>query len=765
MISNFYSITFPMQSFQIERLPYDQEVLRNLRLKYNADNSLFAHSGYIYVSPMGDRRVPGGELMELDVQRDREVVGSLVRHIYFRAFKENYPDIIPLHFYPFRILSRQQRHDLLALALEELGIDPAGLGRGLARKKLIEVQFRDIVSQGTPVLGAVITVRYSWTYDKSFSCESLHADGFNLIGRDVLRLEPLPGLQDVLAPDETLIGRVISISESTATVETNDGMATHLLSELLPKRSRRNIDDILAHYFDDPVVERIRGVIKEKDRSRLDAKRYHEEVSKMAKWIASLQYENRDGFTFYISDKPHVPQPGFRMEAPVFRFDYSPGASGTDVSKGLIQHGPYDSMTFTPKTPRVAILCHRSSRDAFTSLLAKLRDGIPEAANFTGGMIGKYRLQDIAFEAARDFLEVNEYSGDEYEKVIAEYLAKNDGDRRADLILIETKDEFRTYPSGQNPYYRAKARFMMAGIPTQFLKTKTIRQPDTSLRYPIDSIALQAYAKMGGVPFILPAGKNVDREIIIGVGNAVIRSNSYSGNEQDRVVGITTFFKADGEYLFGTRCREVPFSEYFDALLESLRSSLDGVASSYGWRDGDAVRLVFHVFKPMKNVEIEVVSRLVAEYPQYAIKFAFVTISERHPYVLFDEKNQRGRSVRRRTVGTFVPKRMTNWVLDEQSCLVQFSGVDEMISPYHGFSTPVLIRIHEQSTFRDLHAIAQQAFNFAFVSWRSFRPAKEPVTLGYANRISWMLTNLRRVDGWRPEVVNSSAMRGKKWFL
>lgn len=765
MISNFYPITFPMQSFQIERFPYDREVLRNLRLEYNADNSFFAHRGHIYVSPMGVQRVPGGQLTELDVQRDREVVGSLVRHIYFRVFKENYPDIIPLHFYPFRILSRLQRHDLLALALEELGIDPARLGQKLARKKLIEVQFRDILSRGARVLGAVINIRYSWTYDESFSCESLHADGFSLIGRDVLRLEPLPGLQDVLAPDETLIGRIISISRNTATVETNDGMANHPLSELLPKRSRRNIEDILAHYLGEPAAQRIQKSLKDRDRSRLDAKRYHEEVAKMAKQIASLQYENRDGFTFSISDEPHVPEPGFRMEAPVFRFDYSPGASETEASKGLIQHGPYDSLTFTPKTPRVAILCHWSSRDAFTSFLAKLRDGIPEAANFSGGMIGKYRLQDIAFEATRDFLEINEYSADEYEKVAADYLANNDGEHRADLVLIETKDEFKTYPPDQNPYYRAKARFMMAGIPTQFLKTNTIRRPDASLRYPIDSIALQVYAKLGGVPYILPAGKNVDREIIVGVGNSVVRSNAYSGNEQDRVVGITTFFKADGEYLFGTRCREVPFFEYFDALLESLRGSLDDLASSYGWREGDAVRLVFHVFKPMRNVEIEVVSKLISEYPQYAIKFAFVTISEQHPYILFDEKNQRGRSVRRQTMGVFVPKRMTNWVLDEHSCIVQFSGVDEMISPHHGFSAPVLIRIHEQSTFRDLHAIAQQAFNFAFVSWRSFRPAKGPVTLGYANRISRMLSNLRRVDGWRPEIVNSSAMRGKKWFL
>src|SRR5690606_32055474 len=142
-----------------------------------------------------------------------------------------------------------------------------------------------------------------------------------------------------------------------------------------------------------------------------------------------------------------------------------------------------------------------------------------------------------------------------------------------------------------------------------------------------------------------------------------------------------------------------PYSEYFEALLSNLRSSLNNIASGYGWREGDSVRLIFHVFKPIKEIEAEVVAKLVEKYPQYAITFAFVTITDRHPFVIFDERNKAGRTVRGNKVGAFVPKRRANWILDEHSCLIQLSGLDEMKTAYHGFSTPVLVRIHENSTF------------------------------------------------------------------
>jgi hypothetical protein len=49
----------------------------------------------------------------------------------------------------------------------------------------------------------------------------------------------------------------------------------------------------------------------------------------------------------------------------------------------------------------------------------------------------------------------------------------------------------------------------------------------------------------------------------------------------------------------------------------------------------------FSHFKPIKNVEFDVISQLIKDIPDYNIKFAFVTISKTHPNLIFDT-NQKG---------------------------------------------------------------------------------------------------------------------------
>ena len=763
MISNVFPLRFPFEKFQIDRVAYEEGLLDSLRAAHNATHSFFRSGDHIYISPMSEDRLEIGKTAILGVDEEPEVVSSLVKHVFFRTFRERFESIVPLDFYPFRILSRKDADDLLASSATDVfkgGKNP--LEDTLSYRKQIEVQFRDFSSGGRRHLGAVVNVRYRWVFDPSFSCAELVEDGFDLVDRNVLHVTPLPGLHGVLAPDETLVGAVVAVEGEFATVTTNEGEKRYPLRELSLHKSPDNIREFLIHRLGEGHATRVLARLKERDATRLNAKAYYGEVKAMADTISGLDYRNADGFTFSIAGDPFRPKERFNLVDPQFRFDYNPGASHENASKGLDKYGPYDSRTFNPKSPRFAVICHRSSRNGFSSFLGKLRDGIPAASNFAGGMTRKYKFHEIQFDAANDFIELESYAYVEYERAVEEYLRRTDPEKRPSIVFAETRDDFRAAAPKYNPYYRVKARLMAAGIPTQFVKSTTLRKPDESLKWTCDSVALQSYAKMGGVPYVLPADNNVDREIVVGIGHASFRSNEYSGNEQNRVVGITTFFSGDGEYIFGTRCRDVPYEKYFDELLANLRSSLRDISEEYGWRSGDAVRIVFHVFKPVKNVEADVVATLMEEFPEFSIRFAFVTVHDHHPFLLLDER-QTGRGAER--LGAFVPARKVNWVLDERSCLVQLAGPSEMRTALHGFSTPLVVRIHERSTFRDLHYLVQQVYNFSFLSWRTFKPARRPVTTDYADQIALMLTNLRQIPGWLPETVNSPDMRFKKWFL
>jgi hypothetical protein len=161
---------------------------------------------------------------------------------------------------------------------------------------------------------------------------------------------------------------------------------------------------------------------------------------------------------------------------------------------------------------------------------------------------------------------------------------------------------------------------------------------------------------------------------------------------------------------------------------------------------------------------------------QFKIKFAFVTISNVHPNLIFDV-NQPGVSKYGSSMvkGQYIPNRGSNIFLDERSCLVQMFGANELKTSKQGMSKPVLITIRTpkgnyDSTdlndllFYDLGYITQQIFSFTYLSWRSFLPGEEPATMKYSNLISNLLGKMRNVPNWDADRLNYG-LKTKKWFL
>jgi hypothetical protein len=185
-------------------------------------------------------------------------------------------------------------------------------------------------------------------------------------------------------------------------------------------------------------------------------------------------------------------------------FDYNPGAIHSNPSAGLVNYGPYDSSTFDIKHPHILVICHKANRGAFSEFLGKIKQGIPSSGYFKGGMIGKYKLHDMSFE----IVEVENYSIIEYQGKIVNYIKTHD--TLPDIAIAETTDEFKQEAPYNNPYYQIKAYFLGLGIPVQFVKNFNIRKPDADLQWVTESIALQVYAKLGGIPWVLPASRSID---------------------------------------------------------------------------------------------------------------------------------------------------------------------------------------------------------------------------------------------------------------
>lgn len=327
-----------------------------------------------------------------------------------------------------------------------------------------------------------------------------------------------------------------------------------------------------------------------------------------------------------------------------------------------------------------------------------------------------FRLHDVDFE----FAELQASFAEDYENAI-DKAVKKAGANRFHLALVECPDDSKAFPISENPYFRAKARLMSYGIPVQCVRESHLRQGPASLAWTLGPAALQMYAKLGGVPWLVPGSQSVDAELIVGIGNTIQRPNLWSGAEQSRVVGLTTFFLGDGRYILGQELRSVPYSEYFKELLRSLEESIEFVSKEYAWKDGKTVRLVFHVFKPLKNLEVDVVDELVKRFPRFKIIFAFVTISTRHPWMMY--QNGIAESGRWRLT---LCDRGANLILDDHSCLMQLRGDRDRPNKKHRPPYPVLVRIHEKSTYKDLPFITQQILDFSYLCWRSFGSSTSP---------------------------------------
>lgn len=750
MVTNFFPIHFNSEELHVQRVPYDDDLLKSLRDNYNSTHSFFRAEDYIYISPYCETEFSLGETITLSIAHNPKVVGSLLRHILFRAFKDAFKDIKPLSFYPLRFPSRNVKHNFINDAL------PYYLQSKISYKKQNEIQIRQVEIDGLNHWGIVVNTNYKWEFN--ISCLELIKGGFGIEGLEVIWHYSHIGLENILEPEDHLIGTINSVLDKYGYVDTNDGLKRYKLDELYLHKTKENIGKYLKFKIGDKGTEQVYNSIRKNDIFRYNAKNSLADINAIARAFSKLKYQNADGFSFSIIPNSNINVKIFNQENPTFLFSYDGYKKNTKPDIGLNNFGPYDSSTFDVKKPRVLVVCHRNHRGSFSSFLAKLTNGIPDSQYFKSGMIDKYRLQDIDFVIE----EISNYSIREYLDILQKSIRLN-SDNAFDLALIETKNDWKYFLPENNPYYHIKAYLLTLGIPVQLITSENTRKNDFYLGTLLNSIALQMYAKLGGTPWALPANTNVDREIIVGIGSATYRSNSFANASQSRIVGITTFFSSDGTYLFGNKCKDVSYDQYFSELLSNLNSSIKELSKRDGWIDGDTIRIVFHIFKPIKNVEADVIEELIGRHQQYHIKYAFVTISETHPFMIFDAK-QEGQSSHAGIKGQYVAPRGQSVILSESSCLIQMKGPNQIKSIKQGMSRPLLVKIHEKSSFRDLYYIAQQIFSFTTLSWRSFLPAQMPVTIYYSDLIVNVLSNLRRINGWNSEVINGS-LKFKKWFL
>ena len=432
--------------------------------------------------------------------------------------------------------------------------------------------------------------------------------------------------------------------------------------------------------------------------------------------------------------------------------------------QGVRTYGPF-LFTQNPRNePTIVVLCRKSARGRVEQFVTALRDGVEgDDGRFSNGLVGKFRLTGVRIH----FVEINSDTGEDYAEAASSAL--DELTQTPELALVQLSDSHKQVPPSENPYFIVKSRFMRSGVPVQAIRLETIEQENGRI-YKLNNLALGSYAKIGGIPWVISTRGVATHELVIGIGSSEIGTSRLS--EWTRYIGFTTVFQGDGRYLVWETTREATYEDYPEALLKSLRKSIRFVQMQNRWEIRDDVRLIFHVYKPLKRIEIKAVKQLVEELLiDYSVEFAFLDVSHYHQFQIFDQSQLGvtygsygtwGSSPRK---GVFVPKRGTAILLGPNLALLQFVGPRDVKHSEQGIPRPLLFELHRDSDFSDLTYLVRQAFHFSFMSWRSFFPSHEPVTILYSRLIANMLGNLKTVPDWDKAALDLMRDRRAMWFL
>lgn len=753
LVVNFLPVRFHGEVVDAGVLPYVSTAqVEDLKSRLRATHVVLHADGQIVCVPIAEGAEQIGERRNISAGGGDLPVRVNLLHTRLKQVLTEQWRYKLLHQDPLQFVSRVQGRDLLEKALRR-----SAPGLHVFPKYKLEVRRNG--PGGHP--GVVVGLKTRYEIDLPVS--ELLRRGLDVIGLYVLAEStslPTWPFQDETARRK-LLGRLVAVKGDQLVVHTGDGTDEIPAARAWIESNKPNFHAVLAKLAGRS-YENVRAELDEQIFELTGAEQRLADTSRIATRLIGLgQLNIANGMKAELA-RPlglrKTPSPSLRTLAePTFVFDQTGDKTHRWADYGLKQFGPLDSESFTPKVPHIAVVVPRQFQGTVETMVESFSNGVRGSDAYPLGFARKFRLTECTFTFTVFDGDVQDAAA--YRRACLEALAKGE---EIHLALVFTSEAQEHLTGDASPYLVSKSTFMSQGVPVQECQVETIRRGD--LASPLSTMALACYAKLGGTPFaISDKGRPMAKELVFGIGSAQVFEDRMRQGE--RYVGITTVFNFDGSYLVSNVSREAPYEQYPEALLDALRVCITEVKDRVGWRPNDMIRLIFHVFKPLKDREARAVKEMVAGLTsEYAgVDFAFVTIVEDHPWLVLDE-NAAGTGSGQRRKGKLVPQRGYAVPISKQEMLVTVKGPREIKTALQGAPKPLLIKLHRESTFTDIDYLAGQIFRFTAMSWRRPYPTTRPVTILYSDLIAGLLGKLRQVTNWNSDMILTK-LRWSRWFL
>lgn len=739
-------------------VPYARETLLAFLDREEQDVFAIRHGATdLAVVPLkADAALPD-ERLALRADEHLHLVSALAREAVFRL-------LVGLGDQGYRV-TRRRPPTVEAARLENVIPPELGLPGWLKKRVVLEFETR-VLHPRNAAAYVVLTCSKRLRTAIAASCHELHALGVPLLGAAVTSYaeDPDPKVLGRLR----YAGRVVDVSDGILTLEEHgEGPERVQGDRLFLEPTRANFNKVVE-VLTQGRAEHVLKAIQEAEAEWHSGGRTLDTVQSSLNWLTRKALLLADGvpleFGGFLDQSVSSRFP--RTESiwkPKLSFDPA-GAAETNLTwaqKGLDDVGPYDRQHFARKMLRIAVVCEAENRRQTEAFVDHLLHGLPNVtsggpnplAPHGTGLLGRFRLA----EPKLHFFEAADASAAAYIAAGRQALAATSArDEVWDLALVQVRRAWQERPYDDSPYWASKAAFLKRETPVQALSVDLSALGDLGYAMALANMSLAVYAKLGGVPWLLPVRSRTDHELVFGLGSHTVKEGRRGSGE--RMVGIATVFSGQGHYYLDSRTASVPFAGYPAALKATIVDAVGRVRDEEGWRPDDAVRLVFHAFIQLRQEAVTAVAEAVAELGLTRVIFAFLHVVEDHAFLAFDRAATTGR-------GAYAPERGQAFELGDREWLLTLTGRDQVRGEVHGLPDPVQLRLHDLSTYRDMPALARQVSDFAMHSWRTFGAARLPITLGYANEIARQLAGLERTPNWDDDAVEGSRVMRRPWFL
>lgn len=760
---NLITLRFNQRKFIGAELPYESyEQLKELRENHRNTHVFMRSGNVIQCIPIEDSTLSLGKEKQYDVLKHFTLANRLVHQALIRflnsknyEFSSIFPTtkiIIKKENMLMNIIGNHYDDSLIYLYPQ------------------YEIESRLIVPHNGKVKFGIL-FNFSVKHGFNATVSDLISKGIDVSGCYVVKEGEIKPESSIVDPKykRKLIGKVDGINGTTIKLndyrEEDESDSTKCFLEPRPE----NILNCLAFLYPD-MYEQLLSRRQSEIFKVTGARNQVERLGKLITWLKEYEpIKCSNDLSFTISNELYSPAIG--RDAGKFRMLKTPdcvlrpGGSITvkwPVDPQLEEKGPFDTESFPKKVTRIAVIFPRRFQGEVEIFMRQFKDGISDKRNtnrfvpYSQGFIRKYRLTSCKIDLFP--LEGSSEDAEAYRKKCLEVLNKGEA---YDLSIVVIKEDFHKLSGAENPYLVVKSAFMSQGLPVQEIEIETI-QEKYSRPYVLNNVAVACYAKLGGIPWVLSSVKGLTHELIFGIGFAKKSHGRLSSSE--RLVGITTVFSGDGNYLLSNVSKEVPFEEYQESLLRVLKNCLEQIRRRYAWQTGDKVRLIFHqTFKKYKDVEAAAVKTFVDEISGFDVEYAFVHIGRSHPWRIFDLYSD-GINFKGNKKGEYVPWRGCYIPLGPRAALLGLTGPYQLKTHLQGCPEPILISLHRESTFNSLDYVSEQIYKLAYMSWRSFFPASMPVTIAYSDLIAKLLGELKDIPNWNPDMLITK-LSESRWFL